>query len=119
MVWAKVFLTGFGTPRVRSKAGSGWLVCPPKPSETRSSRDSIEATSATISLLPGLSAEPGKVRRMVLERRMKSTLPMLLEASASRKKVSTSFLGWGVFGAAALPSRVANRRSNKPIVCQG
>jgi hypothetical protein len=44
----------------------------------------MDATSATISLLPGLSAVPGKVRRMVFERRMKFTSPRLLDWSASR-----------------------------------
>ena len=42
------------------------------------------ATSSKRSFIPGLSTVPGKVWRMVLERRMKSTSPRLLDLSASR-----------------------------------
>ena len=91
---------------------------PASPGVIFSSLASIEATSAIISLLPGLSAVPGKVWRIVFERRMKLTLPRLLEASASRKKVSSSFFG---FAASDCPEIFTegelepSRRSKRPI----
>ena len=67
----------------------------------------------------GLSALPGKVRRIVLERRMKLTSPMLVEASGSRKKASSAFLA---LAGSDWPEiftpleREPSRRSNRPMV---
>ena len=111
---AKVFFTGLGTPPVRSMAPSLASV-PGMPSVSFSTRASIEATTSTRSLRPGLSALPGKVRRIVLERRINSTLPRELDASASRKTAFCSFAAALGASGADLKDFVPSRRSSSPI----
>ena len=61
----------------------------------------------------------GKVRRIVLGRRIKLTSPMLVEASGSRKKASSGFLA---LAGSDWPEiftpleREPSRRSNRPMV---
>ena len=119
--WANVFFTCLGMPSVRDTSTVSSRGVPARPGVIFWRLASIEATSATISLSPGLSALPGKVRRMVLERRMKLTSPKLLEESASRKKALSVLEGLASAAVAATLAALSEpwprlrRRSNRPI----